>query len=578
MKIIPKISNKIIKEYVLNEDEGTTVIGLSTDKTVEDGFKDISTNVDKGNFTIKVGDNTSTTTTTEPVLEYKIPDVQRYESWVDVFTKGVLDEKWLTTSLLKKDIYTLAANTPLTDKDLSIIKKTYTDPDFVTPRTVNAAGVILKNAITRRSPLPEDMKVKLAAFDRVLKTIAKDKNINKKKNLERTMDPDLKAHYLKQQGRDSWAEAMGNMMGLPENQKVIGKLLQQEIEKMKKGGQPDLGIKQELYELIHKQKDSKTKIKNRGEQYETDPQDYIPVNLLILYAVLAKDANLVNIAIKAEGQKIDPKVQNRIQGKFTPKLGTMLAKLVEDDDMSEIKHLLLMGRVIPYNKIKPQTENRIGGKTIIISERQAKMLSLLKEDEDIKPIEWKLGGGYYAIFDGNSIEPRIIFKDDENQHKVTNDDDNELDGSINDYLYQDDDDYNELEESTNKLNDYLVQEGINQYKVFTKQQLMEQLSEKVLPEVDTKLNFDVLALKEKHIKRFVNYLAKETNFKKNLLSQDNDPYYMIGEYVGRYMNMIHWQDDVKKKLIENLLMDEIINDDEWENLFLDTLSTYDIEW
>jgi len=445
MKIIPKIIGEL-KEITLNEDDkGKVEIVIDKDKD-----EDVKTQVDNAvetlgddnNITVSGQPNTSTTLyawrerdNASTLNEYKTSTAQRYHTWVDVFTKGVKDNNWLRTVYLQKDIFDLAANVPFTDKDFDIIEEVYQDPDFLTQQALGGLGVILKNALARRSPLPEDMKIRLREFDTLLSTTAMDKGLNKKKKLERTMDPNLVNYHNKMSGIDSKAEAIGNMMGLPENQNFIGALLKKEINKILDGGSPDLGIKKEIVNSLAKQSDTKTKIKNRGD--DTDPKDYIPVNLLILYAVLIKDSGLVHTAIEAEGQEVDPLEQKRVKGKFAPKLGTILAKLVDGEGMDEIKNILIAARIIPKpKKIKPKLEHKTMGRTIIISERQAQMLSLLRLSEN-------------APKDKN-----LVIKNAAKKELIV--------------------DKSEEVAEDQRLNDYFVKEGIEYYKIVTKQDLLDE--------------------------------------------------------------------------------------------------------
>jgi hypothetical protein len=504
MRIIPKIIGEV-QTYYIKEAENVVnqssleIVNTKSDpqgRTPEQQLDAAKKNADKVNSTtgsesLKIAVNSdpkdprSVINNEGRITEYRNPNATRYNTWVDVFVNGVRDKEWRNSVYLQKDIFHLAESVPFTDSDLSVIEDFYSTPDAVDQQITGTLGVILKNALARRSPLPEDMKVKLRAFDSRLSAMARNNGINKKKNLERTMDVSLKAHYLKLQGRDSWAEARGNIMGLPENQNVIGVLLRKEIDRLLAGGTDNnLGLKKELNMLISKQSDTRVKIRNRGEQH--DPKDYIPVNLLLLYAVLTKDINLVRTAIEAEGQEIDPHEQSRIKGRFTPKLETILSGLVEHEEMSDIKNVLINAHLIPKpKKIIPKFENRTMGKTIIITERQAKMLSLLRFNENTASNATKGGsfdyetpenGGYTKqSADGTDYAKQLEKKRHQNKDAARKATAGEYKPAKNLKKSLSVDKGKEIEAKEKRLNDYFVKEGVEYYQVVTKDDLMNKL-------------------------------------------------------------------------------------------------------
>jgi len=480
MKIIPKLGGKI-NEYVLNEAE--LVVGAKpsdSSETTEPMGQEISRIVpklDKDKDTISV----STDVFESNIQEYKIKDMNRYDTWKDVFTKGVQDEKWRKSGFIKVDSYYLSQNVPFTDSDLKFIEKTYFTPGFITQDVLGAYGVILKNAIGRRSILSEEMKVKITEFDKRLKALVRGTDINKKKEISTTFDPAKIARYLVWQGKDSWAGNLGNTMRLEENEKVIGLMLRKETDNILRGGSENSAITNELYELIKKQSLTKTKAKNKGLD-EIEVKDYIPVNELILYAVLIRDTELVNIAISAEKQKIDLQKQGRIKGKFTKVLGTMLSDLVKEEGMEEIKSILSSAGLISSSeeKIIPKLENRTMGKTIIISERQAQILSLLRLRENSNAINATKGSGYttpkvggYTAQPGGGTDHAADLEKKRNKGRPAVDatkDQFKPTDKIEKSLIVDKDKVCD----TKKLNDYFVKEGVDYYKIVSKKDLLKE--------------------------------------------------------------------------------------------------------
>ncbi|MCL2312403.1 MAG: hypothetical protein FWC41_07955, partial [Firmicutes bacterium] len=195
------------------------------------------------------------------------------------------------------------------------------------------------------------------------------------------------------------------------------------------------------------------------------------------------------LAIEAEGQEINPRGQNIINGKFTPKLETMLSGLVEHEEMSEIKRLLMSANLIK-TKIKPKLENKTMGKTIIISERQAKMLSLLKLEDNAKkgePFGDKPKNAGYVADKPTSGTGRAPHKG--NKSASSSDAGTSKSGKVccdppkgttkftpNDYKSQNLKNAKEKSLIVNgNLNDYFVKEGVEYYQVTTKKDLLNQL-------------------------------------------------------------------------------------------------------
>jgi hypothetical protein len=462
MKIIPKINENPLDRSVVFQ------ANIDSDKSLKDQVGSIE---DRG---IESGDKINFVLPEGNIQEYRITDMNRYDNWKDIFIKGVHDEKWRTSPFIKKDIYGLIIRedpVPFTDSDLKAIETAYLSPGFITQDALGAYGVILKNALVRRDAQSENMKVKISELDNRLAVLAQELGIKKKKSIDTTMDQSRIARYLVHQGRNSWAGELGNMMEFEENEKVIGLMLQKEISSILKGGSENPGITNKLYELIQGQTDTKTQ------------KDYIPVNALILYAVLIKNIDLIKIAINAKNQPIDIQKQGRIKGKFTPRLGTMLNDLSNEEGMEKIKSVLASAGLIQEHKIIPKLENKSMGKTIIISERQAQLLSLLRLSETSDAIKATKDAGYttpdvggYTAQEPGGTDHAAELEKKRNSGRPA------VDATKDHFKPADKREKSLIVDKdkvcdSKKLNDYFVKEGVDYYKVLTKKELVEQLAQ-----------------------------------------------------------------------------------------------------
>ena len=163
----------------------------------------------------------------------------------------------------------------------------------------------------------------------------------------------------------------------------------------------------------------------------------------------------------------------------------MLSGLVEHDEMSQIRNVLINANVITPKKIIPKLENKTMGKTIIISERQAKMLSLLRLKEDNTPskvtkksLDYKTpkNGGYTTqAATGTDYAKELERKRNNNKGAAKNATakDTESPDNIKKSLIVDKD--AEPNFNQKKLNDYFVKEGVDEYKVVKKGELFKQI-------------------------------------------------------------------------------------------------------
>jgi len=391
--------NKYFGDNILGETNFTIVSPDKDDQNrdeetqIRDVGRENSYNPEKDTVMVDpdaVMENKQPVTEAGGVVKPKYPETKfDGDDWVTIFTQDLLDDSFSTKPYLKWLPYNKAVKGEvLTDADAEEIintviqnRKTYDNPSWI-----QRAQKLIKNALGGKIGLEyndEDMTASVA-YNR-----ASGAGINAKMQLQgliaamskgNTTDAINKLEHL-YTNKGAWYKRQYELEDTGEEAGSTAKIIG-DVDAAKEGSETSLdvvldqaiqakdrGALDNIKNLISKYSDTR-----RGQDLGKAPEkQYVDANKLLEYGVVINDPSVVDWALQIKASTpLDPSKSGRGEkGKFQPQLINKLLKLAAHPaiikKLKEIKIRMQLG------------ETKV--KRLIVTERQAQMLALLKLEE-----------------------------------------------------------------------------------------------------------------------------------------------------------------------------------------------------